>query len=736
MDGLSRARTVRERGITRISLAFTLVAGALLAAEAVRILSEHLRVGSHALAVEQLAFLGIAGVVLYGNLVYQVTRLGFFTRCLRHRPTPREVLERVHDEASAPALLVLVPSYKEDAHVVRKTLLSAALQEHPNRRVVLLIDDPPESADAESAAGLAEMRRLPGEITDLIEKPARHFAGALLAFDARARSGRLDLEWETKHLAELCAHAAVWFDAEAENHPVIDHTDRAFIATVWERLAGDQRERMQRLEEGLVHGRLPGADALRREHQRLAALFRVELASFERKRYANLSHEPNKAMNLNGYIALVGHDFREVARADGIHLEPAESGNAGLRVPDAEYLLTLDADSVIAPDYALRLVHHMRRPGNERVAVAQTPYSAFSAAPGALERLAGATTDIQYLIHQGFTRHGSTYWVGANALLRMRALREIRTQRRERGYEVEVFIQDRTVIEDTESSVDLLARGWTLYNHPERLAWSATPPDFGALVIQRKRWANGGLLILPKLLRYLARSPWSLEKLTEAWLRCHYLTSIAAVNVALLALLYWPFEHALRSPWFPLAAVPYFALYGRDLAQRGYSWGDLVRVYALNLLLVPVNLAGVARSLQQGVVGKKTAFARTPKVPGRTPAPAFHHLAPYAILLSLAAVFARDVTLGLWVHASFVAINGSLLLWAVLRLIGTREAAEDLRLGYRMRRHEIAFSAAPAVVAAIEQSSVEVVGARVTHLAAHPARSGNARQRASGRMAR
>ncbi|TMH25800.1 MAG: hypothetical protein E6H63_14345, partial [Betaproteobacteria bacterium] len=63
------------------------------------------------------------------------------------------------------------------------------------------------------------------------------------------------------------------------------------------------------------------------------------------------------------------------------------------------------------------------------------------------------------------------------------------------------------VIEDTESSIDLINRGWQLYNYPERLAFSATPADFGALLIQRRRWANGGLIILPKLLRYLVRGP-------------------------------------------------------------------------------------------------------------------------------------------------------------------------------------------------------------------------------------
>ena len=98
---------------------------------------------------------------------------------------------------------------------------------------------------------------------------------------------------------------------------------------------------------------------------------------------------------------------------------------------------------------------------------------------------------------KGFTQHNATYWVGANALLRHTALKEIAVREVERGYPVQRFIQDRTVIEDTESSVDLSVRGWRLYNYPERLAYSATPPDFGSLIIQRRRWANGGLIILP-----------------------------------------------------------------------------------------------------------------------------------------------------------------------------------------------------------------------------------------------
>ena len=55
------------------------------------------------------------------------------------------------------------------------------------------------------------------------------------------------------------------------------------------------------------------------------------------------------------------------------------------------------------------------------------------------------------------------------------------------------------MIEDTESTVDLAFRGLTLRNYPDRLAFSATPPDFGSLLIQQHRWANGRLADRPEV---------------------------------------------------------------------------------------------------------------------------------------------------------------------------------------------------------------------------------------------
>src|SRR5438093_9043608 len=61
----------------------------------------------------------------------------------------------------------------------------------------------------------------------------------------------------------------------------------------------------------------PASVDLLSEYRRLAALFKVEVTSFERKQYTNLSHEPNKAMNLNSYLGLMGKSFHEAGSPDG-----------------------------------------------------------------------------------------------------------------------------------------------------------------------------------------------------------------------------------------------------------------------------------------------------------------------------------------------------------------------------------------------------------------------------------
>ena len=572
---------------------------------------------------------GLLGFFIFSGLVYHFTRLGYLIRFSTHRAAPGAELERVYRRARAPRVTILVPSYKEEPRVVRQTLLAATLQQYPSRRIVLLIDDPPAPGNREDAARLETARTLPRELEALFAEPCRRFERALAGYIVRRANGWVDPRQEVERLAAALREAADWLDGLADATAVRDHTDALFVERILRAPARAHRVRASALQTRQDPAR---ADLLL-EYRRLATLFKVEITSFERKRYANLSHEPNKAMNVNAYLALMGKGFREAASRDGRVLEGTGDAQATLRVPDAEFIVVLDADSLILAEYTLRLVHFVTRPGNERVAVVQTPYASVPGATSAIERIAGATTDVQLMTHQGATLFGAGSWVGASALVRRAALDDIVFTTEERGYSISCYVRDRTLNEDTDTTVDLIRRGWTVQNYPDRLAYSATPPDFGSLLIQRRRWATGGLIILPKLARYVVVRP-SFRRVWEGLIRAQYILSAPLGSIGALVLALYPFmPRTAWSDWAALAFLAYLVAYARDLVHNGNRGSDLFRAMSLNAMLLPVNLAGAVNSIRQLCTGRKIPFQRTPKVDGRTAATPLHVAAQLALFL-------------------------------------------------------------------------------------------------------
>ena len=613
-------------------------------------------------------------------LAYLISRLGHFERIRSHSRVPRSTIDGVLAE-EAPSLTVLVPSYKEDERIIRYTLLSAALQEYPRLRVVLLIDDPPRPTDAASLEMLDVARDLPRQLAAELDRPLDIFRAALSEFDERtADDDRLKPE-ELMRLAQYYLQACRWFDEAREDLPIEDHIDVFFGTNILGRLSEDLGSTAEALREASVD---PDAyvskQRVRQLYGKLVHLFEADFASFERKQFASLSHEPNKAMNLNSYIGLMGGHYHKVPSADGPVLIPAPEGEAEIEIPDSDYLLTLDADSILLPEYCLRLVYFMEQEENARVAVSQTPYTSFRGAGSEIERIASATTDIQHILHQGLEKHAAAFWVGANAVIRKRAMMELRHEEEEAGISVPRFISDRTVIEDTESSISLRKMGWRIYNYPERLSYSATPPDFGSLVIQRQRWANGGLIIFPELIRLARERRKSGERLglTEFLLRANYLASIAWTSLCLCVLFFFPFKDGLMSSAAVLTATPYFAAMTLDLRRVGYRKRDIFHIYGLNLLLLPINMVGTLESLVQIVGGHKLAFARTPKVQNRTPSPLTFVTIPLVLTVWSIWTLKNDVLAGDWIHFGLTVVTLVTLISACLRFIGARHMVTDI----------------------------------------------------------
>ena len=631
------------------------------------------------LGLATIVYLVIMSLLACSALAYLTTRLGYYSRTRSHRRATRAELAQPF-ERDAPTLNVLIPSYQEELRTNRLTVLSAALQEYPDLEVTLLVDDPPQPRYRRPAQMLADALALPGEVEALLGVPLRRAQAALDGFELRyVNGGETTLE-DVIAVADEYAAAARWLDDYADGYEVTDNADAFLVDKVLRGLAADLTTNEQALRAAAGDGATLRVAHLRFLLLRLTWIFGARISSFQRKRFVSLSHEPNKAMNLNAYLSLMGGSYREVeVPGGGLALLRTDSDpDLVLRNPD--YVLTLDADSLLLPEYCLRIVHLLEQAEHRRVAVAQAPYTAFPGAATRLERMAGATTDLQHMVHQGMTHYDATFWVGANAVLRKRAIDDLRQVSHDGDWEISRYISDRTVIEDTESSVDLGVHGWRLLNYPERLSYSATPPDFGALCIQRQRWANGGLLILPSLWRQLRarRERGEHQRLGETFLRINYMASICWASVGLLFLLLYQFNDRLISPLVLLISIPYFLMMAVDLKHCGYRRSDVFGLYGFNLVLLGVNLAGVGSSLLQALIGGRPAFKRTPKVHSRTTPGLSFVVLPYVFVAFSVFTLLADLDRDRWVNVALAGLNAAAATYAIVAYIGVGNSVVDV----------------------------------------------------------
>ncbi len=660
----------------------------------------HAHVSGHTrLFIETLMFAGAMFFIAYGNVLYQVCLVGYYRRRMAHNETARATLEEQYLRP-APSLSIIIPSYKEERKVNWQTMISAALAEYPSKNVVLLIDDPYYAKALPDRVRLEDTRLIAKELQAMFDAPAAHYRAQQDAFKERIAGGSIDWQAELTHLSGYYEEVAQWLNKVAadfmgnETRESLHYADRFFVETILDTPARQHKEQAESMRALIASGDAVSQHVIERHYARLVGLFTIQFSNFERKKYTNLSQESNKAMNLNSYMGLIGKSWKEVKQNDGTyHLYEVEKEEADFSIPAVDYVNTIDSDSLMVSDYALRLIEIMEQSGNQKLAVIQSPCSSFQGCPKGLERTAGACIDIQFLTHQGYTYWGASFWVGANAMLRRKALEEIKEMRIENGHPVAIYIQDRTVIEDTESTIDLVHKGWRLYNYPERMTFSATPPDYGSLLIQRRRWSNGGLLILPKLFNYVVRAPKNLSLAKELFMRFHYLASTTSGCFAALMLLLYPFGSIYSSMWLPLSVVPFLFLHIRDLKNSGYKATDSLRICAMNLMLLPIVTGGVLKSFQQILTGKKIPFGRTPKITGRTAAPALYSLIAVLMPITFASVAVRYAMMHHWAQFSFTMLNTGFLTYALVYYVGVKAAMEDMLAGVKMRWRKAFYNA-------------------------------------------
>jgi hypothetical protein len=183
-------RPVSDGRIAAGRLAIVVTVAAWLAYLATWLFGDFFRPGYEGAAAraEEILYLLIVTLLVVSAVAYLMARIGFMYRTRTHHRATRASLDQYYD-ARQPTLTTILPSYQEEERVIRTALLSAALQEYPGKRVVLLIDDPSTPGTRAARDLLESARALPGAIQELLSGPAGRFAAAMRAFDAAMRRG-------------------------------------------------------------------------------------------------------------------------------------------------------------------------------------------------------------------------------------------------------------------------------------------------------------------------------------------------------------------------------------------------------------------------------------------------------------------------------------------------------------------------------------------------------------------
>ena len=159
------------------------------------------------------------------------------------------------------------------------------------------------------------------------------------------------------------------------------------------------------------------------------------------------------------------------------------------------------------------------------------------------------------------------------------------------------------------------------------------------------------------------------------------MASIAWSNLGLVFLLMYPYDGRLLSSLVLLAATPYFIAMAIDLKYCRYNYSDIIRIYGFNLILLPVNIAGTLKSLEQALTTQKTPFARTPKVKDRTVAALPYVLSPLLIVGFSCFTLWRNIEGGNWGNAAFAGFNTFASIWAIVSYIGIKNIFMDIWIG-------------------------------------------------------
>ena len=318
----------------------------------------------------------------------------------------------------------------------------------------------------------------------------------------------------------------------------------------------------------------------------------VEVARSLVERYAALGHP----------VTYLHRDNRSGFKAGAL----AE----GLKTAKGEFVAIFDADFVPPPDFLLKCIHHFTDP---KIGMVQTRWTHINRNYSFLTEVEAILLDGHFVLeHSGRARSGVFFnFNGTAGMWRRVAIDEAG------GWE------DDTLTEDTDLSYRAQLKGWKFIYLQDVECPAELPVEMTAFKTQQARWAKGLIQVSKKILPKVFASDAPRQVKVEAWY--HLTANLSYPLMIVLSVLLLP-AMIIRfyQGWFqmlyidlPLFMASTFSISSFYLVSQKELFP---KTWPRALLYLPFLMAlGIGltitntRAVLEALVGKQTAFARTPK---------------------------------------------------------------------------------------------------------------------------
>ncbi len=315
------------------------------------------------------------------------------------------------------------------------------------------------------------------------------------------------------------------------------------------------------------------------------------------------------AKGLVEHYASLGHPVTYHHRVDRVGFKAGALAE-GMKTARGEYIAIFDADFVPPPDFLLRTIHHFTNP---KIGMVQTRWTHINRSYSFLTEVEAILLDGHFVLeHSG--RAGSNVFFNFNGtagVWRGQAIEEAG------GWEHD------TLTEDTDLSYRAQLKGWKFIYLQDVECPAELPVEMTAFKTQQARWAKGliqtGKKILPRVLK--SDEPFHVK--FESWY--HLTANLSYPLMIMLSVLLLP-AMIIRfyQGWFQMLYIDlplflastfsissFYLVSQRELFPR--KWPRAI-LYIPFLMALGIGLTITnTRAVIEALIGKQSAFARTPK---------------------------------------------------------------------------------------------------------------------------